>query len=319
MHRKYTVPILALVLALLLGGCAAAPAEAEEMSLAATTYPVWQFTCAVVEGTELTVERVITEPVSCLHDYSLSVAQMKALARSSVVIISGLGLEEFMQDALSQAALVIDASAGVQTLCTEAHAHEEHEEHEEHEAHEGHAHEETAVHAHHGHDHGENDPHIWLDPARAAQMTQNICAALSEQYPQYRAQFAENTARYCARLDALAEEITDGLSALSERTLVTFHDGFSYFAEAFDLTIAAAMEVEAGSEVPARELEQIARLVTALALPAVFVESSGDTAAATIIAGETGARVETLDMCMGELDYFSAMRQNLNAIKGALE
>lgn len=314
MHRKYTVPILALLLALLLGGCAAAPAEAEETSLAATTYPVWQFTCAVVEGTELTVERVITEPVSCLHDYSLSVAQMKALSRSSVVVISGLGLEDFMQDALSQAAQVIDASAGVQTLCTEAHAHEEHEGHEHENENEA-----EAAHAHHGHDHGENDPHIWLDPARAAQMTQNICAALSERYPQYRTQFAENTARYCARLDALAEELRDGFSALSERTLVTFHDGFSYFAEAFDLTIAAAMEVEAGSEVPARELEQIARLVTALQLPAVFVESSGDTAAATIIAGETGARVETLDMCMGELDYFSAMRQNLNAIKGALE
>ena len=42
------------------------------------------------------------------------------------------------------------------------------------------------------------------------------------------------------------------LESLSCRELITFHDGFSYFADAFDLTILRAMEEEAGSEASAR-------------------------------------------------------------------
>lgn len=41
------------------------------------------------------------------------------------------------------------------------------------------------------------------------------------------------------------------LESLSCRELITFHDGFSYFADAFDLTILRAMEEEAGSEASA--------------------------------------------------------------------
>ena len=155
MLKKYLA--LALVLALLLGGCAAAPQASEEDLIAATTYPVWQFTTAVTEGTGLQVARVITEPVSCVHDYALSVDQMKILARSRAVVISGLGLEDFMEDVLPAGGACIDASTGVQTLCTEAHDHDH----------------DTHSHGAHDHDHGEEDPHIWLDPARAAQMVQN--------------------------------------------------------------------------------------------------------------------------------------------------
>ena len=52
----------ALLLALALTGCAQTPASVDEACVAATTYPVWQFTCAVTEGTGLRVERVISEP-----------------------------------------------------------------------------------------------------------------------------------------------------------------------------------------------------------------------------------------------------------------
>lgn len=296
--QKLCAAALFCALLLSLCACAAAPSAPQPDCIAATTYPVWQFTVAVTENTDLNVERVITEPVSCLHDYSLSVAQMKALEKCSAVVISGLGLEDFMADVLPSGDALIDASAGIETLCADEH---------------------EAGHDHHGHDHGEADPHIWLDPARAAQMVRNIRDGLSSRYPQYREIFAQNAAAYCDRLAALSDEIHDGLSKLSCRQLVTFHDGFSYFADAFGLEIAAAMEVEAGSEVPAKELEEIVRLVQQLDIPAVFAEQSGDTAAASIVAGETGAQLLTLDMGMSERDYFSAMRHNYETIKGAME
>ena len=129
MYRR--ILALALLLALVLTGCAQAPASVDEACVAATTYPVWQFTCAVTEGTGLHVERVISEPVSCVHDYALSVEQMRILSRSRTVVISGLGLEDFMADVLPDGERCIDASAGIETLSAEAHDHDHDHDHEE--------------------------------------------------------------------------------------------------------------------------------------------------------------------------------------------
>ena len=83
---------LFLLLTFLLTGCGAtAPAQ-----IAATTLPVYEFTLRLCEGTGLTVSRLVTESVSCLHDYSLNVGQVKAAEQADHIVISGAGLEEFM-------------------------------------------------------------------------------------------------------------------------------------------------------------------------------------------------------------------------------
>ena len=299
MYRR--ILALALLLALVLTGCAQAPASVDEACVAATTYPVWQFTCAVTEGTGLRVERVISEPVSCVHDYALSVEQMKILSRSRTVVISGLGLEDFMADVLPDGERCIDASAGIETLSAEAHDHDHDHDHD------GHGHD---------HEHGEADPHLWLDPARAGQMVRNIAAGLSGLYPAYAETFSRNAEAYCAELDKLLEDGRAALSGLSCRELVTFHDGFGYFADAFGLDIAAAMEVEAGSEPPARELEEIVGLLRERDIPAVFCEASGDDAVARLVANETGAGVFVLDMGLSNPD---AIRNNIDTVKEALQ
>ena len=84
------------LLLVLLTGCAPGVSKTDGKTVAATTWPVAQFAGAVVSGTDITVTRVISEPVSCLHDYSLSVDQMKAAENSQAVVISGAGLEDFM-------------------------------------------------------------------------------------------------------------------------------------------------------------------------------------------------------------------------------
>ena len=117
-------PILLLILALLLTACAPAP----QAELAATTLPVWQFTCRLTEGTGLTVTRLVTESVSCLHDYTLTVGQMRAIEGADAVILSGAGLEEFLEEALDSADAVIDSSAGIPLLEGGHHHHHEGEE-----------------------------------------------------------------------------------------------------------------------------------------------------------------------------------------------
>ena len=284
------------ILILLLSGCAAQEAPAQ---IAATTLPVYEFTCRIVDGTGITVTRLVTESVSCLHDYSLNVNQVKAAEAAQVIVISGAGLEEFMEDLL-EGRETIDASQAIELLeATTEHDHE----HE-------HAHD-------HDHDH-EEDPHIWLSPANAMLMAQNICDGLSARYPQYESTFEANLETLIADIQALRAYGEEQLSTLSSRELITFHDGFGYFADAYGLTILEAVEEESGSEASAQELIHLIEVTREHDLPAIFIEENGSVSAADVISRETGAKVYTLNMAMSGDSWFDAMYQNIDTIKEAL-
>ena len=282
--------LLFFLIAALLTGCAAAQPQAQ---IAATTLPVYEFTARLCEGTGLTVTRLVTEQVSCLHDYSLNVRQVRAAEAAELIVISGAGLEDFMEDLL-RGKTVIDASEGIALL----EGGHEHEHEEAGESHEGH--------------HHEQDPHIWLSPENASVMAQNICAGLSAQYPAHADIFEHNLTGLLAELEALQSYGEEQLANLTCREIITFHDGFSYLAESFDLTILEAVEEESGSEASAAELIHLIEEVRFHALPAVFTEALGSVSAARIISAET------LDMVMHGDSYFDAMYRNISTLKGAL-
>lgn len=285
-----------LVFLMLLTGCSQ---SSEPADIAATTLPVYEFTSRLISGTPLTVTRLVTEEVSCLHDYSLNVRQVKAAEAAEVIVISGAGLEVFLDDLLLNTH-TIDTSSGIELLCPEEEGHDHDHDH----GHEGH--------------HHESDPHIWLSPVNASIMAENICDGLARQYPEYEEIFRTNLENIHADLTALQTYGENTLSSLSCRELITFHDGFSYFADSFGLTILQAVEEESGSEASARELIHLIEEVEHHSLPAIFTEKSGSVSAASIISRETGCGSYALDMAMAGDSYFDAMYHNINVIKEAL-
>ena len=112
---KQRISALLLALTLLLTGCAA-QSGAPSADILATTAPVAQIVSAVTAGSGLTVATLISEPVSCVHDYALSVDQMRAVEQAKLVVLNGAGLEEFMGDTLDACASVIDASQALTLL-----------------------------------------------------------------------------------------------------------------------------------------------------------------------------------------------------------
>ena len=275
----------------LLTGCAPQQPPAQ---ITATTLPVYEFSSRLCRGTDLTVTRLVSENVSCLHDYSLSVSQVKAVESAELTVLSGGGLEDFMSDLLA-GRQVLDASSGIPLLESCSHEHPEH------------------------HHHHEHDPHLWLSPVHVKAMCRNICNGLSMQFPEYASVFETNLQVLLSELDALQNYGNAQLSTLSCRELVTFHDGFAYFADAFDLTVLKAVEEESGSEASAALLKELILLVREHDLPAVFTETNGSTSAAGIIAAETGAAIYTLDMAMSGSSWFDAMYHNIDAVKEALK
>ena len=275
---------LAVSLVLLLTGCAPAAVEDGKTHILCTTYPIYLFTTAVVgDDPGLAVELLVDQQTSCLHDYTLTVEDMKAIDRADIIVMNGAGLEAFMDDALAQKDVsVIDCSEGMDLLPALDHHHHEGEEEDEHEV----------------------DPHYWMDPRRARQMIANIAQGLGLETPVF-------LPDYCL------------VDTSSLPPLITFHDGFQYFADAFGLELLASIEEEEGSEASAKELEEIIALVEEYDIPAIFVEKNGSRRSADVIARETGCQVYELDLIMsgdgtGIEPYIQAMDQNLSTILEAL-
>lgn len=290
--RKITMLISFALILTLIAGCN----TTSQAQIAATTAPVYQFTAKLCAGTDLSITRLVTENVSCLHDYTLQTSQMRAIENAEVVIISGAGLESFLDEALINAHTIIDASAGISLIC-----HDENHEH----------HNDTHSHS--------VDPHIWLSPANAEYMARNICAGLSALYPKHKDVFEHNLSLLLNDLRTLQEYAAAQLADLSCRKIVTFHDGFSYMSQAFELEILHSIEEESGREASAAELINIANIVTDNNLPCIFTEGNNNSSAAQIISRETEKPLFTLDMAMSERDYFTAMYHNIDTLKEALK
>lgn len=285
--------VLFILLICWLSGCGTVP----EADIAATTLPVYDFTRILCEGTGLTVTRLVTENVSCLHDYTLKTGQLRAIQGAKALVISGAGLEDFLEDALTGAQTVIDASQGLTLL-------EGHHDHE------------------HEHDHGhihEADPHIWLSPRCAMDMARTISQGLCQAFPDQASLIEANLPGLLEQLEELDRYGREQLASLSCRDLVTFHDGFAYLAESFSLHILESVEEESGSEASASQLIHLCSLVQEHRLPAVFTERSGAVSAASVISRETGIPCYALDMAMAGDSYFDAMYHNIRTLQEALQ
>ena len=307
---KKTLISLALALSLLSGcGTPGNPSGQKDNTLTvlATIYPVYLMASAVTEGVDgVEVERLNTGSVSCLHDYTLSVNDMKKIERADLIAINGVGLDEFMEDALSRStATVVDCSENAVLLENLSHHHEEAEDD-------------------HGHDHGHYDPHYWMDPKNTLCMVENLSTALSQadtaNAQQYQAN-AQNAQALLTDWDRSLQDLVDNARSqeLSLPGLVTFHDGFQYFAAAYDLPLLESIEEEAGSEASAKEIVEITGLVQTYSLPVIFTEVNGSDATARAICRETGCKTAQLSMIMdgngSQLScYYDAQLANIAAV-----
>ena len=275
--------LTALLVLLVLPFCGTPAVEKPRLTVVCATYPIYLFVSSLADGVEgVAVERLDTGSTSCLHDYALSMADMKKLERADLIAINGAGLEEFLEDALAASdAQVIDCSAGVELLENLSHRHDGD--------------------GHDSHDHGHWDPHYWMDPANARIMADNLRGGMALTDPEHAGEYEANavkTEEILLQVEKDARELMERYLPQGVPGLITFHDGFPYFARAFHLPLLASIEEEAGSEASAREIVEITELVKEYDIPVIFTEVNGSDATARAISRETGCRVAQLTMIM---------------------
>lgn len=138
------------------------------------------------------------------------------------------------------------------------------------------------------------DPHVWGNAQNAVAMVNAIRDALIEQSPDDRQIFTENADRLNAQLAALHTWIQQQTATIptEQRKLVTTHDAFQYYAQAYGLTVAGTLIGISTEEQPSAQTVQ--RLVTAIrgiGVPAIFAETTINPQLISTVAAEAQVKL----------------------------
>ncbi|MCD2440913.1 metal ABC transporter substrate-binding protein [Agromyces sp. SYSU K20354] len=291
---------------LVLAGCASPGASgdsSEGPSIVATTTQVGDFTRELA-GSSADVTQLLS-PGQGAHGFDPSAGQLLALASADALVVNGGGLESWLDDAIAASGfsgVLIDASEGIELYGTGDHGDEAAGE----AGHDGHASDAHAPDAaaeatddHAGHDHGDGNPHIWTDPALAERMVENIAHGLAEVPGVDADEIEANESDYTAELHALDEWVTENVATVpvEHRLLVTNHDAFTYFVDAYDVTFIGSIipSFDDNAEPSAAEIDDLVAKIRDTGVRAVFSEASISPKAAETIAAESGATVYSGD------------------------
>lgn len=160
-----------------------------------------------------------------------------------------------------------------------------------------------------GHDDYEDkfDPHVWMDPKLWVFVAERIRDALIEKLPQAQAQLEANTAAFVAELNALSAYAEGALTSVPEdaRILLTAHDAFGYFGQAYGFQVLGIQGISTESEAGLNRISALVDMLVERDIRAVFVESSvSDRSIRALI---EGAAAKGHDVVIGGELYSDAM------------
>ena len=329
-------------LALLASGCASTSTSNDtsasgDRTVVTTTTILGSIAEQVTECAGGTVTTLMPRGVDP-HDYSPSSTDVVTMIGADLVVANGLGLEEGLTSALENAredgANVYEVAPNVDPLPfseepeSDEVAHEEEEaEHSEDEADhdaegEGHGEDEA------DHEHGDLDPHVWMDAARMAQAAQLIGDQLADATGD--ANYRSCGSEAGASLQETNQQVTAAMADIppANRKLITDHDSLGYFAAAYDFEVEGVV-IPGGSTLgqpDSAELAKLAKLVKDENIPAIFVSEGASPALADALAAEVGEEVKVVTLYVGSVGpegsdaatYQGMMTSDARAVAGAL-
>jgi ABC-type Zn uptake system ZnuABC Zn-binding protein ZnuA len=306
----------------------AASVSATTLQILCSTFPIYQITRNVTQGLDsVSVELMLPAHLGCPHDYALTPQDMKKLSRADVLIVNGLGIEEFLGAPVrkSNAKLrVIDSSTGIQEVIR--YSEEKDNDH-------GHSKKINDVvkpgrtHPPHGDDQHQQEginPHLFTSPKLAARLAMNIAIGLSQVDPDGSAIYAINAQQYADKLNALADDFAALGKTFKNNRIITQHGVFDYLARDMGLEVCAVVQAHAGQEPSAAEMLEIIRTSKGKQVAAIFTEPQYPARVGQTIARESGILTATLNPVAtgpenAPLDYFeTVMRQNMVILKETL-
>jgi zinc/manganese transport system substrate-binding protein len=219
---------------------------------------------------------LLAGPDTDTHSFEPTPADARKVRDAQVVAINGLGLEGWADRLVKSSGFKgvrLVVSKGVKALAAHDDDH-------------GHGHEK-------GHSHGRYDPHAWQEVSNVKIYVTNIRDALVKADPTHAADYQAAAARYQSSLDALEAEIKKAIASVpkAKRRVITSHDAFTYYGDAYGVAFLAPQGVTGESEPSARDVARLIRQIKKEGIKAVFVENISNPRLIERIAKDAGATI----------------------------
>jgi zinc/manganese transport system substrate-binding protein len=278
----------------------AAPALAQPKPRVVATFSILADFVKNLGGSRIEIETLVG-PDGDAHVYAPTPADAKRVGGAALVFVNGLGFEGWMGRLIkasgTKAPIVVATKAIKPRQLPESR------------------------------EHGGIDPHAWQSVANAKVYVGNIRDGLVAADAAAAATYRSAAADYLQMLDALESEVRTAVAAipLARRKVITTHDAFGYFQDAYGVSFIAPEGVSTDAQPSARDIARIIGQIRTQRIPAVFLENISDPRLLERIAAETGAKIggtlysDALTGPGGEAPtYIAMMRHNIRVLSEAL-
>ncbi len=265
-----------------------------------------------IAGPDVLVETLVG-PDQDAHAYQPTPDDMKKLANADIIAINGLGFEGWMDRLISASetkAKLLVASAGVKLRALNA--------------------DEARDHRHRGEHQGDEipDPHAWQNLRNAEIYARNIAGAIIHARPSLAEETRARLKDYVARIKALDAQLRDAFAAVppERRKIVTSHDAFGYFGDAYGVTFLSPVGLSTETEPSAADMARLVEEIKAEGVTKLFAENMASPRLVRQLAREAGVTLggELYADALSRPDgpaptYLDMMRHNAHEMLGAMK
>ena len=292
-NLKYIIAIVVILLIAMIGIIAVNKNKKEKINdgkyrIVTTFYPIYIMTANITQGANnIELVNMADVNVGCIHDYTLQTSDMKKIENADVIIQNGLGLESFMEKAISanKNVHIIDSSKGILNIIK---------------------------------DEDETNAHIWTSTSNYIMQVENIKKELCEKNPENAPIYEANAKEYIKKLSELKLKFETDLQQLNGQSAVVLNESFEYLARDIGLNATTIKTSHEESTLSAETLKNIINDMKEKNTKIIIVDKDDDLKNAQTISNETGAKIYTLDSAItGALNkesYIKCMNANFDRL-----
>jgi zinc transport system substrate-binding protein len=270
--------------------------QGHNLQVVATYYPLYNM-AKIVGGDNVSVTNVTpagAEP----HDYEPTPQQLVQLQGADIVLYNGATFEPWINGFLSNYHhTAVAASRGIDLLPASNSASSTF-----------------------------TDPHFWLDPVLAKQITATIRDSFIAADPAHTIFYQQRAAEYINQLSALDTDYAAGLARCRLDTVIASHGALAYVSRRYGFDVQSIAGVSPDDEPSPATLAQLTKVVKQKGITTILFETLLSPKLAQTLASETGATAVVYDPIEGLTEaeqragktYLSVQQQNLQTLRRAL-